>query len=398
MAPNEYGFYANVNPMVDHPRWSQARERRLPELHRQPQDGDVQRLRRPGGRACTPAWTCARIFEAASPSSRSCVFAAALIPAAALAYGFYRALSTARPRRPHRQPGRLHHRSDRHLDDRVPRRSRSRSRRSGGSPAGTRSIKLRRMLGLFAFFYAHAAPAHVDRLRQLLRRRRHGRRTSSSGRSSPSAWRRSLILFVAGGHLEPLRDPQAGPALADAAPPGVRCRHRRRDSLLVAGQGRHHVPRRWAATLCGPARASRSGGWCRSGSVRMARRPLRPDELSLDFCLSPERSALSAFDPHRPDEQPSPGDEQPSAHSDRRGRPGTRGCSASLIMSGFRTIDAHNGIQALEKVRTVAADAVVTDLAVPGMDGFEFCRALHQSARHARYPDSRRHRPLRIPR
>lgn len=26
-APNEYGFYANVNPQVDHPRWSQARER-----------------------------------------------------------------------------------------------------------------------------------------------------------------------------------------------------------------------------------------------------------------------------------------------------------------------------------------------------------------------------------
>ncbi|MBF8732170.1 MULTISPECIES: protein-methionine-sulfoxide reductase catalytic subunit MsrP [Pseudomonas] len=30
LAPTEYGFYANVNPMVDHPRWSQARERRLP--------------------------------------------------------------------------------------------------------------------------------------------------------------------------------------------------------------------------------------------------------------------------------------------------------------------------------------------------------------------------------
>lgn len=30
MAPQEYGFYANVNPHVDHPRWSQARERRLP--------------------------------------------------------------------------------------------------------------------------------------------------------------------------------------------------------------------------------------------------------------------------------------------------------------------------------------------------------------------------------
>ncbi|WP_447895276.1 protein-methionine-sulfoxide reductase catalytic subunit MsrP [Vreelandella sp. GE22] len=30
LAPNEYGFYANVNPQVDHPRWSQATERRLP--------------------------------------------------------------------------------------------------------------------------------------------------------------------------------------------------------------------------------------------------------------------------------------------------------------------------------------------------------------------------------
>ena len=32
MAPHEYGFYANVNPNVDHPRWSQARERRLPDF------------------------------------------------------------------------------------------------------------------------------------------------------------------------------------------------------------------------------------------------------------------------------------------------------------------------------------------------------------------------------
>ena len=28
--PREYGFYSNVNPEVDHPRWSQASERRLP--------------------------------------------------------------------------------------------------------------------------------------------------------------------------------------------------------------------------------------------------------------------------------------------------------------------------------------------------------------------------------
>jgi sulfoxide reductase catalytic subunit YedY len=28
----EYGFYSNVNPAVDHPRWSQAKERRIGEL------------------------------------------------------------------------------------------------------------------------------------------------------------------------------------------------------------------------------------------------------------------------------------------------------------------------------------------------------------------------------
>lgn len=33
-APNEYGFYANVNPDVPHPRWSQATERRIGELSR----------------------------------------------------------------------------------------------------------------------------------------------------------------------------------------------------------------------------------------------------------------------------------------------------------------------------------------------------------------------------
>ncbi len=32
MAPHEYGFYANVNPAVSHPRWSQARERRIGEF------------------------------------------------------------------------------------------------------------------------------------------------------------------------------------------------------------------------------------------------------------------------------------------------------------------------------------------------------------------------------
>jgi sulfoxide reductase catalytic subunit YedY len=39
-APSEYGFYSNVNPEVDHPRWSQATERRIGE------DGFLQRKRK----------------------------------------------------------------------------------------------------------------------------------------------------------------------------------------------------------------------------------------------------------------------------------------------------------------------------------------------------------------
>jgi len=35
-APYEYGFLANVNPEVDHPRWSQKRERRIGELRKRP--------------------------------------------------------------------------------------------------------------------------------------------------------------------------------------------------------------------------------------------------------------------------------------------------------------------------------------------------------------------------
>jgi sulfoxide reductase catalytic subunit YedY len=35
-APREYGFYANVNPEVDHPRWSQKRERRIGEFKKRP--------------------------------------------------------------------------------------------------------------------------------------------------------------------------------------------------------------------------------------------------------------------------------------------------------------------------------------------------------------------------
>lgn len=36
LAADEYGFYANVNPAVDHPRWSQARERKLGDFRKRP--------------------------------------------------------------------------------------------------------------------------------------------------------------------------------------------------------------------------------------------------------------------------------------------------------------------------------------------------------------------------
>ena len=34
--PREYGFYSNVNPNIDHPRWTQATERRIGEFFRRP--------------------------------------------------------------------------------------------------------------------------------------------------------------------------------------------------------------------------------------------------------------------------------------------------------------------------------------------------------------------------
>ena len=58
-----------------------------------------------------------------------------------------------------------------------------------------------------------------------------------------------------------------------------------------------------------------------------------------------------------------------------------------LSHCGFRTVDAHNGYQALEKAQEMHPNAVLTDLGVPGMDGFEFCRALQQS-------DATRHIPI----
>ena len=53
---HEYGFYSNVNPTVDHPRWSQAKETRLPGYFKNTPTLMLTGMRIKS-RACTPGWT-----------------------------------------------------------------------------------------------------------------------------------------------------------------------------------------------------------------------------------------------------------------------------------------------------------------------------------------------------
>jgi CheY-like chemotaxis protein len=55
--------------------------------------------------------------------------------------------------------------------------------------------------------------------------------------------------------------------------------------------------------------------------------------------------------------------------------------AVSLKANGFEVAQAHNGLQGLEKARDLQPAVVVTDLAIPGIDGFEFCRRLKGDAR-----------------
>jgi CheY-like chemotaxis protein len=50
-------------------------------------------------------------------------------------------------------------------------------------------------------------------------------------------------------------------------------------------------------------------------------------------------------------------------------------------LHGFRTDDAHNGYQALEKAFAITPDLVLADIAVPGIDGIELCRRLRADIR-----------------
>jgi two-component system cell cycle response regulator DivK len=60
--------------------------------------------------------------------------------------------------------------------------------------------------------------------------------------------------------------------------------------------------------------------------------------------------------------------------------------SLALADGGFRTDEAHNGFQALEKALSAIPDLILTDIAVPGMDGIELCRRLRGDERTSAVP------------
>jgi len=57
-----------------------------------------------------------------------------------------------------------------------------------------------------------------------------------------------------------------------------------------------------------------------------------------------------------------------------------------LSQAGFTVDQAHNGLQALERAFASIPDVVVTDLNIPGIDGFELTRRLKQDPRTRRVP------------
>ena len=67
--------------------------------------------------------------------------------------------------------------------------------------------------------------------------------------------------------------------------------------------------------------------------------------------------------------------------------PETRQLYVTVFESeGFRTDEAHNGLQALEKANAIPPDLILTDIAVPGIDGIELCRRLRLNKRTAGIP------------
>ena len=57
-----------------------------------------------------------------------------------------------------------------------------------------------------------------------------------------------------------------------------------------------------------------------------------------------------------------------------------------LDRAGFDVVEAHNGLQAVEKASDLMPNAIVTDLGLPGIDGFELCRRIHRDPRLNKIP------------
>jgi CheY-like chemotaxis protein len=57
-----------------------------------------------------------------------------------------------------------------------------------------------------------------------------------------------------------------------------------------------------------------------------------------------------------------------------------------LAQAGFGVAEAHNGLQAVEKASDLQPDVIVTDLGLPGIDGYELCRRLKRNDLTSRTP------------
>jgi two-component system cell cycle response regulator DivK len=80
------------------------------------------------------------------------------------------------------------------------------------------------------------------------------------------------------------------------------------------------------------------------------------------------------------------GDSGPSVLLVEDDQDGRRMYAEWLTGAGFRVSQAHNGLQALERALDLVPDVVVTDLNIPGIDGFELTRRLKQDPRTREIP------------
>jgi two-component system, cell cycle response regulator DivK len=80
------------------------------------------------------------------------------------------------------------------------------------------------------------------------------------------------------------------------------------------------------------------------------------------------------------------GDTGPSVLLVEDDQDGRRMYAEWLTGAGFHVSQAHNGLQALERAFDSLPDVVVTDLNIPGIDGFELTRRLKQDPRTSSIP------------